>query len=146
MDWKYVSIQRLKTYRDRKDSIEILETQLNTLEEKFIALRSVPTDTDPVMGGSGLAREDAIVDNIVLREELSANKSFAQRETEITEKGLSKLSMDERYILEKFYINRCPNHVEEVCRHLNIEKSEVYRRKNEALDRFTRICYGVVNV
>lgn len=146
MDWKHVSIQRLKDYKDRKESIKSLDEQMQILEEKIVSLRSVPTDTDPVTGGSNGAREDAIINNIVLREELAINRSFARREVEITEKGLAALTYEGRYILEKFYIDRHPNHVEEVCIHLSIEKSEVYRQKNEALDRFTKICYGVINV
>lgn len=146
MDWKTVSIQRLKDYTMRKESIKLLEDQIKTLEDQFTALRSVPTDVEPVMGGNRNGREDVMVSNIVMREELTANKEIALRELAITEKGLAALTDSERQILKRFYISRCHNHTDLLCRELNIEKSEVYRRKNEALDKFTIACYGVVRI
>lgn len=146
MDWKTVSIQRLKDYAMRKESIVLLEDQIAALEEQFISLRSVPTDTDPVMGGNRNGREDALVSNIVMREELEENKRIAEREVALTEKGLAVLTKSERVILERFFIAKAHNHVDLLCRELNIEKSEVYRRKNTALDKFTIACYGVVRV
>lgn len=146
MDWKQAAIQRLKDYEVRKEAVELLGEQINNLEMQFSSIRSARTDGEPVKGGSGNRREDMLLSNIVLRDELTANRKVAGREIEITEKGLAALTDEERRILELFYISRPYDHVTRLCQELKVEKSEVYRRKNTALDKFTIACYGVVRI
>ena len=146
MDWKSAAVQRLKDYEARKRSVRLLSEQLENLEAQFTAIRGAITDGEPVRGGDGNRREDMLLSNIVLRDELTENKRIAEREINITEKGLAALSDEERRILEVFYITRPYNHVLRLCEALNVEKSEVYRRKNAALDKFTIACYGVVKI
>lgn len=146
MDWKTAAIQRLKDYETRKQSVKILEDQIKTLEIQFTSIRGAKTDGEPVTGGDGNRREDMLLTNIVMRDELKANKTIAEREITVTEKGLTALTKEERRILELFYIARPYDHVSRLCEELSIEKSEVYRRKNTALDRFTVACYGVVKI
>lgn len=146
MDWKSAAIQRLKDYEARKTSVQLLGEQLDTLELQYTAIRAATTDAEPVRGGDGNRREDALLSNIVLRDELKANKRIALREVEITEKGLAALSKEERSILEAFYMRRPYNHVARLCDELCIEKSEVYRRKGVALEKFAIACYGVVKI
>ena len=146
MDWKPAAIERLKDYDARKTSAQLLGEQLYALEMQYTAIRAATTDVEPVRGGDGNRREDALLSNIVLREELKNNKQFVTREVEITEKGLSTLSKEERSILEAFYMRRPYNHVARLCDELCVEKSELYRRKNAALKKFTIACYGVVEI
>ena len=146
MDWKPAAIQRLKDYEARRNSIQLITEQLKTLEMQFTSIRAAKTDGEPVKGGEGNRREDMLLSNIVLRDELKANHQIAKREIEITEKGLATLTKEERRILELFYICRPYDHVSRLCEELSVEKSEVYRRKNTALDKFTIACYGVVKI
>ena len=146
MDWKPAAIQRLKDYEARRNSIQLITEQLKNLEMQFTAIRAARTDGEPVKGGEGNRREDMLLSNIVLRDELKANHQIAMREIEITEKGLAALTKEERRILELFYIRRPYDHVSRLCEELSVEKSEVYRRKNTALDKFTIACYGVVKI
>ena len=146
MDWKPAAIQRLKDYETRKNAIQLLEEQIESLEVQFTSIRGARTDGEPVKGSSGNRREDMLLSNIVMRDELKANKQIAEREIEVTEKGLAALTKEERRILEVFYISRPYDHVSRLCQELMVEKSEVYRRKNTALDKFTIACYGVVRI
>lgn len=146
MDWKPAAIQRLKDYEARKKALKLIAEQLETLEMQFTAIQGAKTDGEPVMGGDENRREDMLLSNIVLRDELATNEKIAAREIAITEKGLAALTAEERRILEVFYVCRPYNHISLLCEELNIEKSEVYRRKNTALDKFTIACYGVVKI
>lgn len=146
MDWKQAAIQRLKDYEARKKAVALLGEQIKNLEMQFASIRGAKTDGEPVMGSNGNRREDILLSNIVLRDELKANRQIAGREIEITEKGLAALNDEERRILELFYISRPYDHVTRLCQELKVEKSEVYRRKNTALDKFTIACYGVVRI
>lgn len=145
-DWKPLAIQRLKNYQTRKISLEQLKEQINALDMQFAAIRAAKTDGEPISGTMSNRREDMMIDNIQKRDELKANYKIAKREIEVTEKGLEALEKDERRILELFYILRPYDHVGQLSGELNVEKSEVYRRKDSALRKFTMACYGVIDV
>lgn len=146
MNWQIVSIERLKSYEARRQALHLIPEQLETLEMSFTAIRAATTDAVPVHGGEGNKREEALIDNIVKREELKRNLEIARKEIEITEKGLACLNEEQQKILEMFYIDRPMGHVERLCEELFLEKSRVYALKDEALKKFTVSCYGIVEM
>lgn len=146
LNWCIYSIQRLRDYEDRKIAVDSLTEQINSLEDKFTAIRAATTDSTPVQGGNENRREQMLIHNISTREELKNNLDIIKREIEITEKGLAVLTETERLILTRFYINRSKGYIERLCDELFISKTELYRQKDEALKRFTMVCYGIVEL
>lgn len=146
MNWKQAAVQRLWDYDTRKESTKILKEQIDVLEMQFTSIRAARTDGEPVSGNAGNHREDAMIANICRRDELTANLNVATREVELTEKGLSVLTEEEKTILDVFYIARPYDHVLMLAEMFNVEKSEIYRRKDEALRKFTIAMYGVVEI
>ena len=146
MNWQKISIQRLRDYENRKRALELIPEQLETLELHFTSIRSATTDGTPVTGGDTNRREDALITNIVMRDELKNNQTIAEREINITDKGLAALTEEQRRILNVFFVNRPYRHIEILCEELHIEKTKLYMEKDEALKRFTMACYGVVEV
>lgn len=146
LNWCVFAIQRLRDYEDKKRAVENLKTQIENLEDKYTALRSATTDSTPVQGGEGNRREEMLVHNIATREELAKNLEIIERDIAITEKGLAVLDEDEKNILTRFYINRQKGYVERLCDELFISKTELYRQKEDALKRFTMVCYGIVEL
>lgn len=146
MNWKKISIERLREYEARKEALSLIPEQLEALELSFTAIRAATTDGTPVNGGGGNKREDALINNIAKREELKRSLEIAKRETEITEKGLELLTDEQKKILFLFYIHRTRNHVERLCEELCYEKSKIYELKDEALKIFTMSVCGVVEV
>ena len=146
INWCIFSIQRLRDYEARKEAIESLTEQIELLEDKFTAIRSATTDSTPVQGGNENRREQMLIHNIATREELQTNLEIAKSEVEITEKGLAALTENERKILQRFYITRTKGYVERLCDELYISKTELYRQKEDALKRFTMVCYGIVEL
>lgn len=145
MNWQKMSIDRLKEYEARQSALILIPEQIRTLEMNLSAIRAARTDGTPVKE-SGNKREDALINNIVKRQELEQNLKIAEREAEITAQGLATLTPEERKVLYKFYINRPRRHVEELCEELNFEKTRVYEIKDIALRKFTRAVYGVVEL
>ena len=145
MNWKKIAIERLKDYDKRKKACDAIPEQLTALELGFTSIRSSVADETAVRGGGG-KREDALIENIVKREELSNNLDIAQREVSITEKALDTLTDEQRLILDRFYIHKAHGHVERLCEELCVERSRVYTLKDEALREFTLACYGVIEV
>ena len=146
LNWCIFSIQRLQDYEARKEAIDSLTEQISLLEDKFTAIRSATTDSTPVQGGNENRREQMLIHNIATREELQKNLEITKNEVEITEKGLAALTETERRILTRFYINRTKGYVERLCDELYISKTELYRQKEDALKRFTTVCYGIVEL
>lgn len=145
MNWAVLSVQRLKDYEKRKYALANIPEQIRSLEEQFVSIRAASTDATPVRDSSN-RREDMLVYNIAKREELKHNLSIARREVKLTEKGLDALTEEEQRILELFFIRRPDNHIEKLCDELFTSKTELYRRKDEALKNFTIAVYGIVEL
>ncbi len=144
MNWKKEACNDLRTYPQRKESIENIRERIKVLEEQFTSLHGISTDT-PVMGGMS-RQEEKMLDNISERERLASSLKIAEDLVKLTEKGLDTLDKRERQVLEGFYFERSENNVERLCHQLNVEKSTLYRIKDSALVKFTRALYGVVEI
>lgn len=145
MNWQKISIERLKSYENRQQALSNIPEQIETLEMSLTSIRAAKTDKVPVKEG-GNKREDALINNIVMREELSRNLEITKREVEITDKALRQLTKEEVKILDRFYINKVRGHAERLSEELNIERSRVYELKDDALKKFTIACYGIVEI
>lgn len=146
MNWQTVAVQRLKNYEAKKLSLETIAEQIKLLESEFTGIRAATTDGTPVAGGNTNKREEMLVGNIAKREELKRNYKIAKGEVNVTEKALEILTEQEQRILYLFFINRPAGHVQQLCEELFVEKSKLYKMKDEALKKFTRACYGVVEL
>ena len=144
MNWQKEAINDLRNYRQRKQSLENMAERRAALEDRFKSIRCVATDADPVQGGSS-RMEDSLINNIVERDRLYWTMQATQRLVDLTEKGLAGLDDRQRTVLEKFYVDRCPNHVEWLSEHLNYEKSRVYQLKDDALYYFTVSMFGLID-
>ena len=145
-NWCVFSIQRLRDYEERLTAVENLEEQIESLQDRFTAIRAAKTDGTPVQGGNENKREEMLIANIAMREELKNNLDITKREISITEKGLEALTAEEHKILSRFYICRTKGYIERLCDELYISKTELYRQKDIALKRFTMACYGIVEL
>ena len=61
------------------------------------------------------------------------------------EKALDALTAEERLVLERFYINPHKGSVDRLCEELGVERTAVYKRKDAARERFTKLLYGAVS-
>lgn len=145
MNWQKESIQRLRDYEARKQALANIEEERKACELRAHSIRAARTDGEPVKEG-GNKREDALINNIVKRDELAVSLEIAEREVAVTESALRMLTEEEHRILYIFYINRPRGHVELLSDELCVEKSRVYELKDIALRKFTLACYGVVDI
>lgn len=144
MNWKKEAANDLRTYLQRKQSCENIRERIKILDEQFVSLKGVSTDT-PVKGGMS-RQEEKMLDNISERERLEFSLKIAESLIELTEKGLATLDKNERAVLEGFYFEKMDNRIERLCERFSVEKSTLYRMKDSALEKFTRSEYGVVEL
>lgn len=144
MNWKAEAAKDLKTYPQRKAAVQNIKEKIKILEEQMVSLKGISAD-EPVMGGLS-KHEERLLNNITERERLSFSLKIAEELIDLTEKGLATLEERERQVLEGFYMQRAVNHVEALCEKMHIEKSTLYRIKDEALRKFTVAMYGTVEI
>ena len=141
MNWKKEAIEKLKEYNARKQSITSIPMEIAQLESAVRGIRSAPADGVAISGG-GSGREDMLLSNICKREELKRSLAAAKVWVSQVEDAMAVLNQEERLILDRFYINPARGNVDRLCGERNVEKPTVYRRKDDALRRFTICLYG----
>ena len=142
MNWKYEAIDKLKGYEAHKAALESIPEEIRRLESAACSIRSASADGTAV-SAHGNKREDMLLSNIVLREELERQLEQAKQWVSVVERSLETLTSDERRILDLMYMNRQKGNVEKLCAELNIEQASVYRRRDVALRTFTIALYGI---
>ena len=144
MNWKREAIDKLKNYEAHREALENIPKEIKRLESAYASIRSAATDGAPVSGG-GDTREDSMLSNIVYRDELKRRLKEARLWVVQVDKALAVLDDEERLVLDRFYIHQVKGVIEDLCRRLNVEKATVYRRRDNALRRFTIALYGVTD-
>lgn len=144
MNWKREAADKLRNYEAHKQAIESIPREIKRLESSYAGIRSATTDGTPVSGG-GNTREDVMLSNIVHRDELKRRLKEARLWVSMVDKALAVLNDEERLVLDKFYIHQSKGAVDDLCGRLNIERATVYRRRDNALRRFTIALYGVTD-
>ena len=144
MNWKREAIDKLKNYEAHRQALENIPREIKRLESAYTGLRSASTENAPVTGGGG-TREDCVLSNIVLRDELKRRLKEARLWTAQVDKALAVLGEEEKLVLDRFYIHRAKGNAGELCERLNVEQATVYRKRDSALRRFTIALYGVTD-
>lgn len=141
MNWKGEAIEKLRKYDAMRMSLQNIPLEVKRLEVDARAIRGARTDSTPVKGG-GSAREDALLNNIVRRQELQWAMEQARLWVQIVDRGLSVLTPEEKLVLRRFYIVPEQGGIDRLCMELGVEKPTVYRKKDSALRHFTTSLYG----
>ena len=141
MDWKQEAVDKLQQYEARQQALNSIPEEIRRLEIENIGIRASAANAIPARG-SGSKREDAMLSNIVRREELARQLESTQAWVKLVDRGLSSLDDEERLVLDRFYIHRHRGHVERLIDELGVEAKMVYRRKDKALRHFTVALYG----
>ena len=143
MNWKAEAMEKLRRYDAMRQAAVNLPEEISRLEIAARSLRGATTDATPVKGG-GNRREEALLNNLVHRQELQWSWEQARSWLKSTEGALSTLNPEERLILHRLYI--CPEKraVDRLCGELGVEQSSVYRTRDQALRKFTVALYGAL--
>lgn len=142
MKWRNEAVEKLRQYDTMCHALRNIPEEIIRLKMDARSMRGGSTDTTPVKGG-GSRREEALINNLVERQELEWTLQQVKRWIRITERGLSALPEDERLVLQRMYIYPERGAIERLCAELGMEQSSVYRKRDQALYRFTAALYGL---
>ena len=144
MDWRAEAIEKLQGYESQRQALDRIPLELERLGAAYTGIRAAKLDGMPRSGSGASDREEAMVANIVYRDDLKRKLKEARLWVEIVEGGLSALAEDEQLVLELLFMRPAKGNIERLCELLCVEKSTVYHRRDEALRRFTIALYGTV--
>lgn len=142
MNWKAEAKEKLRRYDAMRLATINIPEEVERLELDAQSIRSAKMDGDVVRGG-GNRREDALLNNIIHRQELLWTLEQALLWLKTTDRALSALTKEEKLILHRMYIYPEMGAPEQLCKELGLETSSIYRRRDRALKHFTLAYYGI---
>lgn len=141
MNWKREAADKLRNYTAHREALNSIPQEIKRLESAYAGIRSATSDSTPVSGG-GSTREDALLSNIVHREELARRLEESRLWVEMVNRAFGVLTDEERLVLDRLYIHRAKGGVGSLCEELGVEQSTAYRKRDSALRHFTIAMYG----
>lgn len=141
MNWKNEAIDRLTRYSAMTQAVENIPKEITRLERAIQELRG--SDPSKIPSGKNPGpRDDALIGNIIKRQELCDSYENAKIWVDTTDQAMSVLNGEEKTILTRMYVTPERGVVNELCLSLGVEQSSIYRKRDQALYRFTMALYG----
>ncbi|MBR6796578.1 MAG: hypothetical protein IKM53_04420 [Clostridia bacterium] len=133
----------LRNKRQLEASYENISFQLETLEiEKFSASGNSACCAPKKGGGS--TYEDKLVSLIMLTDRYREKLKNLSKSLAAIELGLSVMDDYEKDLLNAFYVYGLKDAADSLSAKYYKERAQVYRDRMEALKKFTRAVFGVV--
>lgn len=133
----------------RNEYINARDTLANEIDmlksEKFSAKSAAVYCTDIGVGGSS-KYEEYIVNLITLIDDAKFRRSIVERRLKQISSGLSVLDEYERELIDMFYIYNTKTPTEQLMKKYSKDRMTVEADKCQALNKFTRGVYGLLQM
>lgn len=140
------TIQRLRNLDAQRDALLNIPDTIKILELEHEGLKATQTDGISVSGGGENHQEEAMLNNIMRRQNLLRDFDRTKQEVEQLEAAMNKLTDEDRMVLNTFFVNRPHNYIDYLSEELHCERPTVYRKKDRALLELTRRLCGQINL
>ena len=140
MIWKLAAEEKLSQYPAQVAAVQNLQAQLKLLESRTGGLHSPQYDR-PVVSTSHGRTEDALLEQLVKKQEMEWSLAQAQTWVEVTQRALDTLTAEDRQVLQTLYMDP-DGGVEALCSRMNKDRTTAYRHRERALRKFTMALYG----
>lgn len=141
-----VLISELKDLEARRQALDNIPRRIRELEQAYGAVRAARTDGEAVRSSGCSRREEALINNIAMRDKLRRDLEVTCRDVRRMDSALSSLPEDERQVLQRFYVCRTRDYIDRLCEELGYERSQIYKIKDNALLDLTLRLYGVAEL
>ena len=140
MRWKDEAQERLKRYDWMHQALRNIPEEIKRLKADAVAMRSA-AESVSVRGGGG-HREDALINNLVQRQELERNLKQVRQWLAVMDRSLAAMDPEDQLVLSRLYLYPERDAINRLCDELGVEQATVYRKRDRALYRFTVALYG----
>lgn len=141
MKWKNEAMEKLRRYDAMRTALGNIPGEIDRLKEEARTIRRADTEMTHVRGGGG-RRDEMLLNNIAKRQELEWTLKQVKHWLANADRGLMALSEEERLVLQRLYLYPEKGAIERLCAELGVEQSSIYRKRDQALERFTIAMYG----
>ena len=141
MNWKHEAVKKLRRYDAMQRATVNLPLEIKRLKAENEAVRG-GLQVGFTGGKGSQSREDALLNNLMTRQQLQWSLDQAQSWTGTVDRALGALEPEEQLILQQMYILPCEGAVGQLMETLCVERSSIYRRRDKALKKFTLSLYG----
>ena len=141
MNWKHEAVNKLRRYDAMQRATVNLPLEIKRLKAETEGVRS-GLQVGFAGGKSSRSKEDALLDNLMKRQQLQWSLDQAQSWTGTVSRALGALEPEEQLILQQLYILPREGAVGQLMERLSVERSTLYRRRDKALKKFTLSLYG----
>lgn len=142
MDWKREAEEKLRRYDAMRAAVASIPQEIRRLQIAAYSLRGLGNEQG-TNSKNLRSEEDQMLDNLAYQQELKWKLEQAKKWLDVTERAMKCLNWEDRQILDRLYVRADKGGLENLCRELGVEKSSIYRRRDQALNRFTTALYGV---
>lgn len=139
-------ITDLRELEDKRRALENIPDKIASLELGFTSIRAASSDGEAMPGGGGNKREEAMINNIAMRDKLRRDLEIVTRDVKRLDAALAELPEDERHVIDSMYMHRSGDTVDRLCTDMGFSKSQLYRFKDVALADLARKLYGIVEM
>lgn len=141
--WRMEAMNELREHNARRQALKNIPSKIAELEAAMTAIRSGTSDGTPVSGG-GSGRENALLNNIVERQNLHRSLKETREAVKRVEDALAVLPAEDRNILEKCYMNYDRGAIARLAAEFGVEEKTIRNRRNDALHLFKKAMYGEI--
>lgn len=139
INWQRHLSEQLKTYADRSLSRDNIKQRLSDLNTRIISPRLANTKGTRISGDCS-KMEDQLLSYLAEKYELEDVLAKVEIDLNHIERGLAKLTFEEQAFLSRFYFER--QNIDQIADELHIDKSTLYRRRDNILRKLCHILYG----
>ena len=140
MNWKEEVMDKLRKYDAMSNAAHAIPRELDYLKEEAYAIQAAQMDRT---GGRNIrGHEDRLMNIVVKQQELEILLNNTENWLRLMDRALEKLPAWDRKILKHLYMESRP--VSQVCQELGMERSSLYRHRDQALRELTLQMYGAL--
>lgn len=142
MDWRKLAEEELSGYQTLVNQCESLRRRIAEKNAALYDLTAVQYRHAPVQGNSTDA-EARRLQQIEIRDDLL--KKYEQKKKQIAriQRSLQQLPEEQQQVLRLCYIERYHGYLARAMEKLHCAKTEVYRKRNKAMEMYTLYQFGV---
>ena len=142
MNWTATAINELKNYEWHENQIKSLTKRLAITESIMTSPRVASCSAAPMHGG-GNRYEDNLLGYIDKCDTIKAQLAREKANVAIIDTALEALGVDERRVLERFFIHGSAEPIRDLCVELNYERTKIYDLRKSALRKYVAVRYCV---
>lgn len=142
MDFRHEAEYDLRNLNAKRKAVDNLKEQISILESEADGMHGISTAA-PVKGGMSRAEEklvNAISKKIALEKALKVTEDLVL----IVEKTLEQMEEVQKELLDVFFVNPRYMAVDYIMEKYHIERPTVYKWRQNAIEQYARIMYGVL--